>query len=712
MATIVLCAVLAQAPLPTRINISQGFLEGVLDPRGMRAFRGIPYALPPEGPLRWREPKAHPGWTGVYNASQFKSPCMQPYKTTGCAGCGWPTVEYLQYQSEDCLFANIVAPAVASPTGELYPVILYIHAGEFHFGAATDRESDWPYFANDVLLVSFNFRLGPFGFMASEALRSRSPTRSTGNYGVLDQRLAMTWVRDNIAAFGGDPGRVTIMGESSGGTSVALHMVAPASWGLFQRAILESPGLTQTKELADAELNYQYILDALLSVGSPKCRRAEGYSIYTGARLYHDPLLVPPANLSSLEAAQTVCDSRADCAGLTLHDSGAKQAYVLYADAKIGDLRAQGVGANYTTYLKASSGDAAGVECLLAADAVVLTNYTAGQPRDDSFETDNFAPVLDGVEMSKSITDLIAEGRIAPNVDVLIGSNLDEGTVFMSLTPHLTCSASEADLSKWAQTFYGDALYADVLAAYQNLTTPIPQCGAKSAAEARRAEVDAVERERDAGARRQWAAAGLRHSQPPPMPPPSPPSSPPPSPLAAPPPPLGYQYMAAMRSAGDYTITCRVREAAKSLTHHQHANHSVFSYFFTHTPTYSANYEHLPSLGAFHGAEVPFAFSFPDELSNDAERQLASRMGCAWRNFAASGDPNVGPSPCLSGEAPVAWPRFVGGMEPHDQPTLIFDVNSTSVVYGLKDEQCDAFGLSSARAQAAPWPRQLRTGRK
>jgi len=179
------------------------------------------------------------------------------------------------------------------------------------------------------------------------------------------------------------------------------------------------------------------------------------------------------------------------------------------------------------------------------------------------------------------------------------------------------------------------------------------------------------------------------------------------------PPDLGVRPVLGLGLEGEaIERAMRVREAAKSLTHHQHANHSVFSYFFTHTPTYSANYEHLPSLGAFHGAEVPFAFSFPDELSNDAERQLASRMGCAWRNFAASGDPNVGPSPCLSGEAPVAWPRFVGGMEPHDQPTLIFDVNSTSVVYGLKDEQCDAFGLSSARAQAAPWPRQLRTGRK
>lgn len=150
--------------------------------------------------------------------------------------------------------------------------------------------------------------------------------------------------------------------------------------------------------------------------------------------------------------------------------------------------------------------------------------------------------------------------------------------------------------------------------------------------------------------------------------------------------------MAAMRSAGDYTITCRVRQAARSLARR---NHTVFTYFFTHTPALSLNYGHLESLGAFHGAEVPFAFGYPDEITTDEERVLAGKMGCAWRNFVVSGDPSVADGPCKGGVVPEVWPRFAAGKTKLSEPTLLLDVGNFSVAHGLKDEQCDAFGLDA-----------------
>ena len=125
--------------------------------------------------------------------------------------------------SEDCLYLNVVAPP---PRPKPYPVMVYIHAGEFHFGSGADRESDVPHFATDVILVSFNYRLGVFGFAGADDLRDRTPFGGTGNYGVHDQRAVLRWVRSSIGAFGGDASNVLVWGESSGGTSVALHLVS------------------------------------------------------------------------------------------------------------------------------------------------------------------------------------------------------------------------------------------------------------------------------------------------------------------------------------------------------------------------------------------------------------------------------------------------------------------------------------------------------
>jgi len=158
-------------------------------------------------------------------------------------------------------------------------------------------------------------------------------------------------------------------------------------------------------------------------------------------------------------------------------------------------------------------------------------------------------------------------------------------------------------------------------------------------------------------------------------------------------PPPNEHYMSAMRSAGDYAITCRVRDAAAELSSRGHA---VYTYYFAHTPIYSANYHDLPSLGAFHGSEVPFVFGDAFELMSVDERTLSASMGCFWRNFAHTADPNTPPpngTPCA--RQPASWPRFRPGWR---EATMILDVGAMAPAYGLKHRQCKAF----ADARASP----------
>ena len=208
----------------------------------IETFKGIPYAAPPIGPLRWRPPQAPHAWAGVRQAQRFGADCMQtPY----VIATGQPF-------SEDCLTANVWTPR-ADPKGRA-PVMVYIYGGAFLGGSGAYPLFDGTKLADQgVVVVNFNYRVGIFGFLAHPGLSAESPRHTSGNYGLLDQIAALKWVKANIAAFGGDPNRVTVFGKSAGAMSIADLMTSPLARGLFQGAIIESGGLPPMPNLAQAE---------------------------------------------------------------------------------------------------------------------------------------------------------------------------------------------------------------------------------------------------------------------------------------------------------------------------------------------------------------------------------------------------------------------------------------------------------------------------
>jgi len=211
-----------------RATVETGELQGVVAD-GVASFKGIPFAAPPVGPLRWRAPKAAAHWSGVRDASRFGPSCMQ-MSNGGAFGAA-------ASQSEDCLTLNVFTPE--HHEGAKLPVMVWIYGGAFTQGGSA--RYDGTHFAQDgVVLVTINYRLGRLGFFAHPALTRTNPEKTLANYGFADQIAALTWVKRNIAAFGGDPDKVTIFGESAGGISVNYLMISPPARGLFSQAASES----------------------------------------------------------------------------------------------------------------------------------------------------------------------------------------------------------------------------------------------------------------------------------------------------------------------------------------------------------------------------------------------------------------------------------------------------------------------------------------
>jgi para-nitrobenzyl esterase len=243
-----------------RVATDKGAVEGTASADSkVRIFKGIPFAAPPVGALRWKAPQPAARWSGVRKAAAFAPRCMQGrifddmiFRDAG--------------PSEDCLYLNVWTPAASSK--ERLPVMVWIYGGGFVAGAASEPRQDGENLAKKgVVVVTLNYRLGLFGFFAHPELATESGHGSAGNYGLMDQVAALEWVRKNIAAFGGDPEKVTIFGESAGSISVSGLMASPLAQGLFQRAIGESGaffGTTmQLKSLAQVEQEYGKFAEAV-----------------------------------------------------------------------------------------------------------------------------------------------------------------------------------------------------------------------------------------------------------------------------------------------------------------------------------------------------------------------------------------------------------------------------------------------------------------
>ncbi len=242
------------APAGPQVKTATGVIEGK-DGGAFRAFLGIPFAAPPVGELRWKPPVPAAKWEGVRKATEFGSRCMQA-----------PIFDDMVFRdpggSEDCLTLNVWVPTKASSAK--LPVMVWIYGGGYQAGGTSEQRQDGTVLAQQgVVVVSMNYRLGIFGFFTHPELAKESGRNSAGNYGLLDQLAALRWVHDNISEFGGDPGNVTIFGESAGSFSVSAHMASPLAKGLFEKAIGESGAAFSTggqfeplakREVEDAKL--------------------------------------------------------------------------------------------------------------------------------------------------------------------------------------------------------------------------------------------------------------------------------------------------------------------------------------------------------------------------------------------------------------------------------------------------------------------------
>ena len=226
----------ARAADALRVKTDKGEIAGKMSDDGqVRVFLGVPYAAPPVGPLRWKPPQPAERWKDTRSAQSYGQRCMQvnvfadmKFHDPG--------------ESEDCLSLNVWAPRGAEPGAKL-PVMVWIYGGGFYAGSTSEGRQDGEAFARKgVVLVSMNYRLSIFGFFAHPALAAESPQHAAGNYGLMDQAAALQWVKRNAAAFGGDPGNITLFGESAGSASVSSQMASPMARDTLAHGIGESGG--------------------------------------------------------------------------------------------------------------------------------------------------------------------------------------------------------------------------------------------------------------------------------------------------------------------------------------------------------------------------------------------------------------------------------------------------------------------------------------
>ena len=290
-----LFAISLAAAQPPTVSVTGGQVRGSLLEKGGAVFKGMPFAQPPLLDLRWRPPLPAKPWDGVRDATRFSAPCAQ-----NAGG------HMLETSSEDCLYLNLWAPQWP-PRGRL-PVMFWIHGGGNYGGSASSASFDGESLARrGVVVVTANYRITIFGFFSHPELTRESPHHSSGNYGLLDQIAALHWVRDNIARFGGDPGNVTVFGQSAGAVDANVLMTSPLAKGLFHRVIAESGTVTRNPDAATLGMT---ALGAVMQVKSgpvtysdaPELAEAERAGEKPGGKLASLRVL-PAADLLKVVAA-------------------------------------------------------------------------------------------------------------------------------------------------------------------------------------------------------------------------------------------------------------------------------------------------------------------------------------------------------------------------------------------------------------------------
>lgn len=243
---------------PLQITTASGMVEGVREKSGIRAFKGIPFAAPPVGKLRWKAPQPVKGWTGVRKTVRFAAKPMQ-------ANIFGDMNSRAGEASEDCLYLNVWAPPAKGP----FPVLVYFYGGGFVAGDASEPRYDGESMAaRGIVAVTVNYRLGVFGFLAHPELSAEAPYKASGNYGLLDQAAALQWVKKNINVFGGDPAKITIAGESAGSISVSAQMASPLSKNLLAGAIGESGSILGALSAVPMQQGEQTGLQFAQSIGA------------------------------------------------------------------------------------------------------------------------------------------------------------------------------------------------------------------------------------------------------------------------------------------------------------------------------------------------------------------------------------------------------------------------------------------------------------
>ena len=293
---------------PVKVRIDSGVIVGRASGE-METFKGVPFAAPPVGDLRWRPPQPAAAWSGEKDAGQFGPACMQPVRLDGRINGGG----YSGPTSEDCLNLNVYAPKNARRA----PVMIWIYGGANLYGANSVASYDGTAFARDgVVLVELNYRLGALGFFAHPALtKDARPGEALANYGLMDQVAGLQWVKRNVAAFGGDPNNVTVFGESAGGINILALMTSPEAKGLFQKAIVESGGgWLKADSLAEAQAKGQALVQkaGVLPTASAADLRAipaETLISLPGAR--GGPTLAVDGHVLPLQPAQAYANGQA-----------------------------------------------------------------------------------------------------------------------------------------------------------------------------------------------------------------------------------------------------------------------------------------------------------------------------------------------------------------------------------------------------------------